>query len=515
MTVRPDGLQQEGAMESGASGVILAIDQGTTGTTALVMDPDMTVLGRATLEFPQIYPRPGWVEHDPEAIWDTVGRAVTEALAAAGADPRAVRGIGLTNQRETVVVWERATGRPVHNAVVWQCRRTTEVCQGLSRDGAEAVLRQRTGLVIDPYFSGTKVAWLLDHVDGARARAGRGELAFGTIDSFLVWRLTGAAVHVTDVTNASRTQLLDIHDVAWSPELLSLLRVPAEVLPDVRGSSEVYGETRGLDFLPDGIPIAGMAGDQQAALFGQACFAPGAAKSTYGTGAFVLMNTGTTAPTSHHGLLTTIAWRLGDGPTVYALEGAVFIAGAAVQWLRDGLSVIKAAHEIEALARTVEDTDGVVVVPAFTGLGAPHWDPDARGAILGLTRGSHQGHVARATLEGIAQQVADVVHAMSHDAGRPVSGLRVDGGAAANDLLMQMQADLLGAEVVRPTLLETTAMGAAFLAGLAVGVWRSPDEVADRWREDARFAPRLGEADRDARRQAWHRAIARLRTTIS
>lgn len=496
-----------------ADGVILAIDQGTTGSTVVIMNRELEVVGRATTEFPQIYPQPGWVEHGPEAIWGSVEQSLRTALDGAGLTGRDVRAIGITNQRETTVVWERATSRPVHNAIVWQCRRTTDVCRALKEAGHEERVRELTGLVLDPYFSGTKVAWILDRVEGARARAERGELAFGTIDSYLLWRLTGGDVHATEVSNASRTLLFDIHATAWSDELLALLRVPREVLPDVRSSSEVFGHTRGLGFLPDGIPVAGIAGDQQAALFGQACFAAGQAKSTYGTGAFVLMNTGETPVASTRGLLTTIAWRLGDGPTIYALEGAVFIAGAAVQWLRDELRVIEKASDIEALARTVPDAGGVTVVPAFAGLGAPYWDPDARGAILGLTRGSGRGHIARAILNGIAHQVADVVEAMAEDAGRDLAGLRVDGGAAANDLLMQLQADLLGSEVRRPTLLESTACGAAFLAGLAVGYFAGPDDITSRWREDARFAPRLSESERDAARQQWKNAVRRLRSS--
>ncbi|PKN58995.1 MAG: glycerol kinase [Deltaproteobacteria bacterium HGW-Deltaproteobacteria-14] len=496
-----------------ADGVILAIDQGTTGSTVVIMNRALEVVGRATTEFPQIYPQPGWVEHGPEAIWGSVEQSLRTALDGAGISGRDVRAIGITNQRETTVVWERATSRPVHNAIVWQCRRTTDVCRALKDAGHEERVRELTGLVLDPYFSGTKVAWILDRVEGARARAERGELAFGTVDSYLLWRLTGGDVHATEVSNASRTLLYDIHENAWSEELLALLRVPRAVLPDVRSSSEVFGHTRGLGFLPDGIPVAGIAGDQQAALFGQACFAAGQAKATYGTGAFVLMNTGETPVASTRGLLTTIAWRLGDGPTIYALEGAVFIAGAAVQWLRDELRVIDKASDIEALARTVPDAGGVTVVPAFAGLGAPYWDPEARGAILGLTRGSGRGHIARATLDGIAHQVADVVEAMAADAGRDLAGLRVDGGAAANDLLMQTQADLLGSEVRRPTLLESTACGAAFLAGLAVGYFAGLDDIASRWREDARFAPRLSELERDVARQRWKNAVRRLRTS--
>jgi glycerol kinase len=493
-------------------GVILCIDQGTTGSTALVLDHGLNVLARANQEFPQIYPQPGWVEHDPEAIWSSVEASVTEALGVAGVSPSSIRAVGITNQRETSLFWDRATGEAVHNAIVWQCRRTTPMCQRLRAEGHQERVRAKTGLVLDPYFSGTKAAWVLDNVPGARARAESGELAFGTIDTYLVWRLTQGAVHVTDVTNASRTMMLDLHTVCWDDSLLEMLGVPRAVLPEVRGSSDVYGHTAGLSFLPDGIPIAGIAGDQQAALFGQACFAPGDVKSTYGTGSFVLMNAGTEVPVSDHGLLTTIAWRLGDAPTVYALEGSVFIAGAAVQWLRDELKILDSAPEVETLARSVPDTGGVMVVPAFAGLGAPYWDPEARGAILGLTRGSGRGHLARATLEGIAHQVSDVVEAMVADSQGALGTLKVDGGAAANDLLMTMQADLLGAEVSRSAILETTALGAGFLAGLAVGFWASPNEVSERWRESGRFRPSLDEASRTEARREWASAVRRVRT---
>ena len=499
-------------MSEGVRGFVLAIDQGTTGTTAILVGPDLSVRGRATTEFPQHYPKPGWVEHQPEEIWASVEASVARVLREAGLAAGDIAAIGITNQRETTLVWERATGTPIHPAIVWQCRRTTEVCRALKADGHEPLVREKTGLVLDPYFSGTKLAWILDHVPGARARAEAGELAFGTIDTFLLWRLTGGAVHATDPSNASRTLLLDLATAAWDDALLTLFRVPRAVLPVVRSSSEVYGQTRGLGFLPDGIPIAGIAGDQQAALFGQACFAPGDTKATYGTGAFVLMNTGRTRVASGHGLLTTIAWQAGpDAPVVYALEGAVFIAGAAVQWLRDELRIIGHADEVEALARTVPDTGGVTVVPAFAGLGAPHWDPDARGAILGLTRGSGRAHIARATLEGIAHQVADVVLAMAGDAGQALAAMKVDGGAAGNDLLMQMQADVLGGPVSRPVFLETTAFGAAFLAGLAVGFFDGPDAITARWREAARFEPAMAHEERAVPRAAWSRAVQRLR----
>ncbi len=487
---------------------ILAIDQGTTGSTVLVIDRALSIRGRHTEEFAQIYPQPGWVEHDPEAILTSVGRSVERALAAAGVQAEEIAGIGITNQRETTVVWDRQTGRAIHNAIVWQDRRTTSRCQELRAEGYDALFRRRTGLVLDPYFSGTKIAWLLDNVAGARARGNKGELAFGTIDSFLVWRLTGGAAHVTDASNASRTLLLDLHTLHWDEGLCGLLRVPMAVLPEVRRCSEVYGTTRDVPGLPDGIPVSGMAGDQQAALFGQACFAVGEAKCTYGTGAFLLMNTGDRAVESHNGLLTTVAWRVG-GQTTYALEGSTFIAGAAVQWLRDGLGLIRRAADIEALAAGVADAGGVYFVPALTGLGAPHWRPDARGNISGITRGTTAAHLARATLEGIAFQCSDVLDAMQRDLDRPLAALKVDGGASANDLLMQFQADLLGVEIVRPAMLETTALGAAFLAGLGVGLWPDLTAVSQAWREDRRFTRTLDADDVAARVAGWKAAVAR------
>ena len=492
-------------------GLILAIDQGTTGSTALLIDAELKVVGKANQEFRQIYPQPGWVEHDVSDIWESVRGAVTAVLDQAGVGADQIRAIGITNQRETSVLWDRATSEPIHNAIVWQCRRTTDRCAELRAAGYEDMVRERTGLVLDPYFSGTKAAWTLEHVEGARARAEAGELAFGTLDTYLVWRLTAGAAHITDVTNASRTMIMDIHRGDWDEELAQMLGLPMAILPRIASSSEVYGETRGVGFLPDGIPVAGIAGDQQAALFGQACFEPGQAKSTYGTGSFVLMNTGENAPKSDNGLLTTIAWKIGDGPTVYALEGSVFIAGAAVQWLRDELQIIDSAPEVERLANSVEDAGGVWMVPAFAGLGAPYWDPEARGAILGLTRGSNRGHIARATLEGIAHQVADVVEAMSADSGRSLEGLRVDGGAAANALLMQTQADLLGTEVARSAILETTGLGSALLAGLAVGFWTSTDDIAARWAADRSFAPELETSNRRIQRDAWRDMVNRVR----
>ncbi|MEZ4436482.1 MAG: glycerol kinase GlpK [bacterium] len=487
---------------------ILAIDQGTTGTTALVIDEALGLRGRHTVEFAQIYPQPGQVEHEPEAIIRSVSAAIEGAMAAADVGFDAIAAIGITNQRETTLVWDRSSGEAIHNAIVWQCRRTAPACNRLRESGHELLFRSRTGLVLDPYFSGTKIGWLLDHVAGARGRAEKGELAFGTIDSYLVWRLTGGATHVTDASNASRTLLMNLQTGDWDPELCDILGVPSALLPEIRGCSEVYGTTRGFPGLPDGIPVAGMAGDQQAALFGQACHGVGEAKCTYGTGAFLLMNIGEKPIQSTNGLLTTVAWRLGEA-TTYALEGSAFIAGAAVQWLRDGLGVIRAAAEVEALARTVDDTDGVYFVPALTGLGAPYWRPQARGVIHGITRGTTAAHLARATLEGIAYQNLDILRAMQADLKKPLATLKVDGGAAANDLLMQFQADLLGVELVRPAWLETTALGAAFLAGLAVGVWKDLATVRAAWQEDARFTRSMAAATVEQRVAGWHAAVMR------
>ena len=487
---------------------ILAIDQGTTGTTCLILDRDLKVRARLSEEFCQIFPRPGWVEHDLEDIWATVASLVPRTLAAAGIPPTALAAIGITNQRETTGLWRRADGRPLHNAIVWQCRRTADRCAELRSAGKARLVRARTGLVLDPYFSATKLAWLLDHVPGARAQAERGELCFGTIDTFLAWRLTGGAAHVTDASNAARTLLFNIRKCAFDPVLLDLFGVPAALLPEVRSSSEVYGVTRALPFLPDGIPIAGIAGDQQAALFGQACFAKGEAKCTFGTGAFLLMNIGQRPLGSKSGLLTTIAWKLGDEVT-YAFEGSAFIAGAAVQWLRDGLGIIASASESEALARTVEDSGEVVFVPALTGLGAPHWRSSARGLLAGVSRDTTRGHLARAVLEGIDFQVHDLVAAMRADAGAALPCLMVDGGASANGLQMQFLADLLGVPVIRPRMVETTALGAAFLAGLATGVWQDKAEIRAAWERGACFTPAMCPADREARLARWRRAVRR------
>src|SRR5688500_11229346 len=489
---------------------LLALDQGTSGSTALVVDAEGVVRARGYAELPQHYPEPGWVEHDPGDIWATMAEAAAVALARAGVGGREIAAIGITNQRETTVVWERAAGAPIHRAIVWQCRRTAALCDELKARGAEPLVRERTGLVLDAYFSGTKIRWLLDHVPGARARAGRGELAFGTVDTWLLWKLTGGRAHATDVTNASRTLCLDLARVAWDDELLHVLDVPRAVLPEIRASSGVFGETANLGWLPAGVPIAGIAGDQQAALFGQTCFAPGAAKNTYGTGCFALLNTGERPVVSSHGLLTTLAWRIADR-TAYALEGAVFVAGAAVQWLRDGLGVIAAAAETEALARSVPDAAGVYFVPAFVGLGAPYWDQHARGTIVGLTRGATRAHLARAALEAIAYQSRDVLDAMAADAKATSGDLKVDGGAVANDFLCQFQADVLDAAVVRPAVIETTALGAAYLAGLGAGLWRSLDAVAARHAVERTFRPSADAAARSEGYAGWRRAVERAR----
>ena len=466
---------------------ILALDQGTTSSRALVFDRHGRVRGAAQQEFTQHFPRPGWVEHDPEDLWATTRRTALAAVAEANLTARDLAALGLTNQRETTLLWDRRTGRPLAPAIVWQDRRTAARCEKLRRRGLEPLFRRRTGLVLDPYFSGTKLAWLLDHLPGARTRAARGELAFGTVDTWLLWKLTGGEVHATDVSNASRTLLLNLRTGQWDDELLRILRIPRAVLPAVRASSEVYGHVTSIPALR-GVPISGVAGDQQAALFGQACFRPGMAKNTYGTGCFLLLHTGEKPVVSRHQLLTTIAWRLGpDGPLEYALEGSVFIGGAVVQWLRDGLGLITRSADIEALAARAADNGGVYLVPAFTGLGAPHWDASARGAITGLTRGTTAAHLARAALESIAYQSADLLRAMEADCGGKLRELRVDGGATVNNALMQFQADLLRVPVVRPRTPETTALGVAYLAGLAVGFWKNRAEIARLWQAERTF----------------------------
>ena len=489
---------------------LLALDQGTTSSRALVIDNTGKVVGVAQKEFTQIFPQPGWVEHDANEIWASQIGVAADALGRAGASSSDIAAIGITNQRETTVVWDRKTGEPIHNAIVWQDRRTAGFCDKLRADGYDKLVQEKTGLVIDAYFSGTKVNWLLDNVPGARQRAERGELAFGTIDSWLIWKLTNGAVHVTDESNASRTMFLNIHTREWDDELLKVLNVPRSVLPQVKSSSEVYGESTGV---LAGIPIAGIAGDQQSALFGQMCTKPGMAKNTYGTGSFMLMNTGTEAVPSKNKLVTTIAWRRA-GETLYALEGSVFITGAVVQWLRDGLKIIRTAPEIEELALSVPDNGGVYFVPAFVGLGAPHWDAYARGTIIGLTRGTTSGHIARAALEGIAYQVADVLLAMRADSGIKLAELRVDGGACSNNALMQFQADILGIPVVRPNNTETTASGSAYLAALAVGYYKTLDEIAAQWGIDRTFEPKMSADQREKLQADWTKALGRAKAWL-
>jgi glycerol kinase len=488
---------------------ILAFDQGTTSSRTIAFNRKGEMLSVAQKEFQQIFPQPGWVEHDADELWSSQIGVANEALARIGIRASDITAIGITNQRETTIAWERKTGKPIHNAIVWQDRRTAAYCDELKAAGYEATFQNKTGLVIDAYFSGTKLKWLLDNVPGAREKATRGELAFGTVDSWLMWKLTQGELHITDVTNACRTLLFNIHTGDWDDELLAILDIPRSVLPEVRSSSEVYGHTsEGL--FGSRIAIAGIAGDQQAATFGQASLQPGMAKNTYGTGCFMLLNTGDKPIQSYHKLLTTIAWRL-NGRTDYALEGSVFVAGAVVQWLRDGLGIIKHSADVEALACSVPDNGGVYFVPAFVGLGAPYWDSYARGTIVGLTRGSTGAHIARAALESIAYQTADVIDAMRQDSKLYLSELRVDGGASRNDLLMQFQADILGVPVVRPKITETTALGAAYLAGLAVGYWESEEEIVQLWQVEKRFEPKISADHRVALRDSWRRAIAQTR----
>lgn len=486
---------------------ILALDQGTTSSRAIVFDHNGHIVTMAQREFRQIFPRPGWVEHDPQEIWASQLSVARQAMRKAGLTAKDITAIGITNQRETVVVWDRRTGQPIGNAIVWQDRRTAAACDRLKARGLTPMIRRKSGLVIDAYFSATKLQWILNHVPGAKKRALAGELAFGTIDSWLVWQLTNGRRHLTDSTNAARTMLFNIHTGKWDDELLRLFGVPRAILPEVRSSSEIYGETH---LLGGSIPIAGMAGDQQAALFGQVCTRPGLVKNTYGTGCFLLMPTGEKPVASKNNLLTTIAWRMG-GRTEYALEGSIFIAGAVVQWLRDGLGIIKSSSEVEALAASVPDSGGVYLVPAFAGLGAPHWDAYARGLIIGLTRGTTRAHIARAALEGIAYQVADVLQVMEQDAGVRLKELRVDGGACANNLLLQFQADLLGVQVVRPQVAETTALGAAYLAGLAVGFWKDRREIATHWETGRRFTPEAKPVTRKHLLTGWTRALVRAK----
>jgi glycerol kinase len=493
---------------------ILALDQGTTSSRAIVFNQQGEIVGNAQQEFPQIYPQPGWVEHNPEEIWTSQIETAQAALIEAGIEAERLAALGVTNQRETTILWDRRTGIPVYNAIVWQCRRTASMCQRMKAEGFNKIILEKTGLVVDAYFSGTKIAWILDHIEGVRERAVKGDLAFGTVDTFLMWRLSGGQIHVTDVSNASRTMLYDIHTQAWDEQILDYLRIPIEILPEVRPSSELYGESD-PDLFGESLPLAGIAGDQQAATFGQACFEPGMAKNTYGTGCFLLMNTGQRAAASESGLLSTIGWRLKDQrkPT-YCLEGSVFIAGAAVQWLRDALGIINESAEVEPLASSVSNNGGVYLVPAFVGLGAPYWDPYARGTIVGLTRGSSSAHLARATLEAIAFQSRDVIEAMRKDSEMRLEALRVDGGAAGNQLLMQFQADILGVPVQRPVITETTALGAAYLAGLAVGLWSTLDEIKDLWQLDREFQPQMSDDERDSLFANWLRAVERSRSWI-
>ena len=487
---------------------ILSIDQGTTGSTVLLIDVRGEIVAHGYRELTQHYPRPGWVEHDPIEIWEVTHQVIADLIDAHRVADE-IAAVGVTNQRETTVVWERKTGRPIHPAIVWQCRRTSDICADLKERSFEDRIRMKTGLVLDPYFSATKVAWILDQVDGARERAERGELVFGTIDTWLLWHLTGGEVHVTDYTNASRTMLFNIDTLAWDDELLDVLRVPRSILPNVQASGSIFGRTKNIVPLPDGLPIAGIAGDQQSALFGQLCTQAGMAKNTYGTGCFLMLNTGEQRVNSKSGLLTTLICGLDEKP-VYALEGSVFIAGAAVQWLRDGLHLIDTAAETEAIATSVPDSGGVFVVPAFTGLGAPYWDADAQGAILGLTRGATRAHIVRATLESIALQTADVVSAMHTDAGVELNRLRVDGGAVANNFLMQFQADILSMDVERPTRIETTGLGAGYLAGLTVGVWNGIHELESHRKIDRVFSPQIDTNQRQEKLGGWKNAVRRV-----
>jgi len=491
---------------------ILAVDQGTTSSRAIIFDKKGSIKSIAQKEFTQHYPQPGWVEHDANEIWSSQASVIIEAITKAGLHADSIAAVGITNQRETTVIWDRDTGEPIHNAIVWQDRRTSEFCSDLKAKGFEGMIKEKTGLLLDAYFSGTKIKWILDNVDGAREKAEEGKLAFGTIDSWLIWKLTDGKKHVTDVTNASRTLLFNIHKREWDNEILELLDIPKSLLPEVKSSSEVYGEiSPSLFNVP--IPIAGIAGDQQSALFGQMCTNPGMLKNTYGTGGFLVFNTGDKPIASKNNLLTTIAWEV-DGKVTYALEGSIFIAGAVVQWLRDGLGIIKSSEEVEELANSVEDNGGVYLVPAFAGLGAPHWDQFARGSISGLTRGTTAGHIARAALEAIAFQTADVLKAMESDSGLKVTELRVDGGATANNLLMQFQSDLLGIPIIRPKISETTALGVAYLAGLAVGYWDGHEDIANQWEIDKKFEPKMSSEQTEELLGNWNKAVGRSKNWL-
>lgn len=485
---------------------ILSLDQGTTSSRAILFNRAGDIVHMSQREFTQYFPKPGWVEHNASEIWGSVLAVIASALAESGITPAQIAGIGITNQRETTVVWDKQTGTPIYHAIVWQSRQTQDICQQLKDQGYEKVIRDKTGLLIDAYFSGTKVKWILDHVEGAREKAEKGELLFGTIDTWLIWKLSGGRAHVTDYSNASRTLMYNIYDLKWDDELLKILTIPASMLPEVRPSSEVYAHTVSHHFFGHNIPIAGAAGDQQAALFGQACFEDGMAKNTYGTGCFMLMNTGERAVRSQHGLLTTIAWGI-NGKVEYALEGSIFVAGSAIQWLRDGLRMFKEAKDSEAYAKKVQSTDGVYVVPAFVGLGTPYWDSDVRGAVFGLTRGTSKEHFIRATLESLAYQTKDVLSAMEADSGISLKKLRVDGGAVKNDFLMGFQSDLLGVPVDRPVISETTALGAAYLAGMAIGYWESQADIRKKWRLDREFSATMDEEQRNQLYEGWKKAV--------
>ncbi|MFE3976355.1 MULTISPECIES: glycerol kinase GlpK [unclassified Peribacillus] len=485
---------------------ILSLDQGTTSSRAILFNEKGEIVHSSQKEFTQHFPKPGWVEHNANEIWGSILAVIAGVLSESGVKPEQIAGIGITNQRETAVVWDKETGTPVYNAIVWQSRQTSEICDDLKEKGLNDLFRDKTGLLIDAYFSGTKVKWILDNVEGARQRADEGKLLFGTIDTWLIWKLSGGKAHVTDYSNASRTLMYNIHELKWDEELLEILTVPKSMLPEVRPSSEVYAHTIEYHFFGQSIPIAGAAGDQQAALFGQACFNEGMAKNTYGTGCFMLMNTGAKAVSSEHGLLTTLAWGL-NGKVEYALEGSIFVAGSAIQWLRDGLRMLNDAKDSEAYAKRVESTDGVYVVPAFVGLGTPYWDSEVRGAIFGLTRGTSKEHFIRATLESLAYQTKDVLDAMEADSGIELQTLRVDGGAVKNDFLMQFQSDLLQVPVERPTINETTALGAAYLAGLAVGYWKDQEEISQQWAVDKTFKPSMEVQDRDKLYEGWKKAV--------
>ena len=491
------------------SDLVLAIDQGTTGSTIALMDAEGRLLTSVNHEFPQIFPQPGWVEHDLESIWESVEKGLSAVFADGKYAATDISAIGITNQRETAALWDAETGKAVHNAIVWQCRRTTDVCEKLKADGLESLVKARSGLVLDPYFSATKFKWLLDYAPEAQALLAQGRLRAGTIDSYLIWRLSAGQAHKTDVSNASRTSLMALDSLSWDDELLSVFGVPKEILPEICPSSGRFAVTRGVAGLPDGLPISGVAGDQQSALFGQACFDIGDAKCTFGTGSFILMNAGDTPVASDSGLLSTVAWQLEGQPAVYALEGGAFVCGAAVQWLRDQLGIIQSAPEVEALAQTVDNSGGVEFVPALAGLGAPYWAPEARGTLTGLTRGSGRGEIARATLDAMALQNVDILRAMEKDIGSTMQSLKVDGGASANNFLMQLQADYLARPITRPQVIETTVAGACFLAGLGEGVWDSPSEVANVWRSDCSFVVGMTDTARDQRMASWQSAVAK------